>query len=108
MVFGKERAASSHQHRYNGCINSKPAKKANTIKGIYSARNFYGVSGDSISLREPQFLSTLYWKPGIIIDKDGETTFSFLTGDITGQFRIVIQGVGEKDVIYGEADFMVK
>jgi hypothetical protein len=91
---------------YRGCVN-----KQGIIGGasdIYTSREFYGVNGDSVGLTELQYFSTLFWKPGMIITKTGETKFSFFTGDITGKFRIVVQGISEKDVIFGEGSFTVK
>ena len=78
------------------------------IRGVYTARELYGVNTDTAGILEPQFLSTLFWKPGVVPDENGETEFSFFTGDITGKFRIVAQGIGVKDVIYGESSFIVK
>ena len=37
-----------------------------------------------------------------------ETNLSFYTSDITGKFRIVVQGITSNDVIYGEHFFEVK
>lgn len=105
-----EKGKIYHNILYNGCIAEEaPEKELFKIKGIYTSREYYGVNMDSIGLLEPQFLSTLFWKPGVIIGKGSkETEFSFFTGDITGKFRIVVQGVGEKDMIFGEAGFSVK
>jgi len=92
---------------YMGCMLTKH-EKVSDVRGIYLSREFYGVNMDSVGLTEPQFVSTLFWKPGILINEKGQTEFSFYTGDITGKFRIVIQGVSNKDMIFGEGDFVVK
>jgi hypothetical protein len=94
---------------YSGCILDKDKEeKISDVRGIYTSREFYGVNGDPAGLKEIQYFSTLFWKPGILLNKQGESEFSFLTGDITGKFRIVIQGVSEKDMIFAEGSFMVK
>lgn len=90
---------------YEGCLDEK--KERFRIKGIYTSREFYGVSKELVDGPEPQFLSTLFWKSGLIF-KNGETRLSFYTGDISGKFRLVVQGVGENDVVFGEAAFNVK
>ena len=92
---------------YTGCI-VKENISLFKVDGIYTNREFYGITSDQIRLPEPQYLSTLLWKPGILINEKGQTEFSFYTGDITGKFRIVIQGVSNKDMIFGESSFMVK
>lgn len=56
----------------------------------------------------PQYLSTLFWTAGAQLSDKGETEFSFFTGDIEGEFSIIVQGVGEKGVMYGEAEFNVR
>jgi hypothetical protein len=94
---------------YSGCIiEGKPIETVFNLAGIYFAREFYGVNGDSMGLKEQQYYSTLFWKPGMLPDKNGEIKLSFMTGDITGKFKIIIQGVGEKDMIFGEGSLLVK
>jgi hypothetical protein len=91
---------------YSGCV--EPSDKAVFMKGIYAAREFYGVDMDSISWLQPQYLSTLYWNQGIFIGENGEAEFSFYTGDISGEFRIVVQGIGVTDIISSENYFTVQ
>lgn len=78
------------------------------VSGIYMDREFYGVNADTDNASEPQYLSTLFWRPGIMLNEKGEADFSFLTGDITGDFTIVVQGVGEGDLISGTEKLIVK
>lgn len=87
---------------YEGCTNGQ------VIPNIYTAREFYGLNRDPETSFEPQNLSTLFWKPGIVANKKGEASFSFFTGDITGKFKIVVQGVGGYNVINGVSDLTVK
>ncbi len=92
---------------YQGCVEDQ-GKSTFKLNGIYMDKEFYGFDtgrGDSL---EPQFLSTLYWKPGLLVNEDGEADISFYTGDITGAFKIVVQGVGGEDVLYGEEAFVVR
>lgn len=92
---------------YTGCTTDI-SNKVFKISGIYISREFYGVNTDPDGLIESQFLSTLFWRPGIMNNQEGETEFSFITGDITGKFRIVVQGVGVEDMIFGDHNFIVK
>jgi hypothetical protein len=94
---------------YKGCImEEKNQQFVFPVKGIYKSRAFYGVNMDRYGQTELQYLSTLFWKPGVISTQNGDVEFSFYTGDSTGKFRIIVQGAAEKDVIFGEATFDVK
>lgn len=92
---------------YSGCITVQP-KNTFSIEEIYMAKEFYGVDSESAKLSEPQYISTLFWKPGVVINTNGEAQISFISGDITGKFRIVVQGAGATDIVSGGSSFMVK
>lgn len=92
---------------YTGCYTKESSTIFN-VQGIYLARDFYGLSKEATLLPEPQYLSTLFWRPGLITNDQGEAEFSFVTGDITGDFRIVVQGLSKDDMISGESRFTVK
>lgn len=88
---------------YEGCTQNGQQTSA-----VYTAREFYGVNRNTEEAFEPQYISTLLWKPLITTDEKGEASFSFFTGDIEGRFSIVAQGMAEGDVIYGDSGFSVK
>jgi len=92
---------------YTGCATDNKAGFTK-IDGIYSDGEFKGLTEGELKASEPQWLSTLFWHPGIISNENGEAEYSFYTSDITGSFRIVVQGVGAEDVLYGEYRFNVK
>lgn len=93
---------------YLGCETDNPINRIFRVDGVYRSRQFYGVDTGPDGLSELQYLSTLFWKPGIITSASGEAELSFFTGDISGKFRIVVQGISAKDMIYGEHIFEVK
>jgi hypothetical protein len=94
---------------YFGCIiYEHKVRSIRNVDGIYTTREFYGVDPKLFDFPDLQQLSTLYWKPGLVINKDGEAECSFYTGDIAGKFRVVVQGVGEKELIYGQGSFGVR
>ena len=89
---------------YQGCTST-----GQEVLAIYSAaREFYGLNRSADGLLEPQYLSTLFWKPGLTTNEKGEASFSFYTGDITGKFRIIVQGISGKSVVYGDGEINVK
>jgi hypothetical protein len=76
------------------------------LNGIYAVKEFYA-SDYSKTPEEPEYLSTLYWKNLVKVSSVTDTEFSFYTGDITGKFKIVIQGITGNNVTYGETTFNV-
>lgn len=93
---------------YSGCILW--AKTGNElfipVKGLLLQKEFY--HNEYKSLDEPALSSTLYWNYSTLI-KAGETKkIDFYTSDITGTFRIIVQGITKNDVIYAENKFEVK
>lgn len=91
---------------YTGCTVYKPVPF--NLPAIYTQREFYPSNTDLVDqLSEPQYISTLFWKPGIIINNKGEAEYSFFTGDISGEFRIILQGVNANNLFYGEQLFNV-
>lgn len=88
---------------YQGCTTN-----GQQVPAVFMAREFYGLNREPDGVLEPQFLSTLFWKPGLVTNEKGETTFSFFTGDITGKFKIIVQGIGENNVINAVGDLTVK
>jgi len=88
---------------YQGCTEN-----GQQVPAVFLAREFYGLNREPDGLLEPQYLSTLYWQPRLITNEKGEASFSFFTGDITGKFKIVVQGVAVNTVINGVGDLTVK
>jgi hypothetical protein len=91
---------------YKGCIIvTKDQKKYFELSGLHWEKEFYH---DSYSnLQEPALLSTVYWNYAATLISGQDTEFSFYTTDITGKFRIVVQGISNRDVVYGEHFFEV-
>lgn len=92
---------------YGGC-RADEGVSVFKLDGVYTAREFYGVDEKLLDFPDPQLLSTLFWKPGLLVNKNSEAECSFYTGDVTGKFRIVVQGMSDRDVVFGESSFEVK
>jgi hypothetical protein len=91
--------------RYQTCEVTEENNKMIPFEGIYTKREFY--KNDYADLQEPAFASTLYWNHGMLIDTKGQQ-ISFYTGDITGKFRLIVQGISNKSLLYGDYTFEVK
>jgi hypothetical protein len=66
-------------------------------KGYYVAREFYSPKYNApltVNSR-PDLRSTIYWKPELVTDKDGNTTFSFCNADAHGTYRLVVEGIDD-------------
>jgi hypothetical protein len=103
MVFGRETI-------YYGCSELWKGKNKDyevTIDGIRVPMEFYVDDLSKKELSDPQYLSTIYWNHAVVTDSNGEASMEFYTGDIVGRFRIVLQGITENDVVYGEQFFEV-
>ncbi|WP_293298055.1 hypothetical protein [Pedobacter sp. UBA4863] len=75
-------------------------------EGIHIHKEFYVDSyKDPV---EPAYFTTLFWKYALVLDKNKEASLDFYSTDITGKFRVVVQGITDTQVIYGEKFFEVK
>lgn len=88
---------------YQGCV-------LNNVGSIYTAREFYGM--DSTRLVDPNekaYLSTLFWKPVVIVPGTGKAVTEFNTSDLHGAYKITIEGVAANgELLYGEKLFTTK
>jgi hypothetical protein len=91
---------------YPGCI-THPERKALSFKGIYAAQEFYPSDYSEINPSQPEYVSTLYWKSQLMLKKGEAKEVSFYTSDISGPFKVIVQGITDNDVIYGETSFKV-
>lgn len=96
---------------YKGCILSKKAAEPKykiSIAGINLPKEFYPIDSTMVTAPEPQYVSTIYWNYGVKLKPNEDVNLSFYTGDITGRFRIIVQGAGENDVFTNQLNFTVK
>ena len=66
-------------------------------KGYYKAREFYAPKYDHTenAFNREDLRSTIYWKPELVTDKDGNASFNYYNADGTGSYRLVIEGIDE-------------
>lgn len=88
---------------YNGCSTTK--QETTLFKGINLPNKFYGLDKTSNSL---QFLTTLFWDAGLLTNINGEAEFSFITADLSGEYKIILQGITVDNTVYGKIDIAVK
>jgi len=92
---------------YIGCGGLPPqdakGKKIFTLPAVYVAKEFNGSDYSVANPSAPEYVSTIYWKNIVIINAELPTKLSFYASDITGRFRIVVQGVTDHGVVYGQS-----
>ena len=59
-------------------------------------------------MSEPEYISTLFWNPSVLLNSETPIKISFKTGMIAGKFKIIVQGRTDDDVIYQESFITVK
>jgi hypothetical protein len=85
----------------------KPKPNSIQFKGIYTAQEFYPADYSEVSPSQPEYISTMYWKNQLLLKKGETQEVSFYTSDITGAYKVIVQGITDNDVIYGETSFRV-
>ncbi|HEY4322685.1 MAG TPA: hypothetical protein VGN20_01835 [Mucilaginibacter sp.] len=93
---------------YQECVVQSSNSSALTIRGINYSKEFYGEDYSIVNSSQPEDISTIYWKHLCFVNSKGELNLNFYTSDITGPFKVVVQGITAHDVIYGEKEFNVK
>lgn len=76
------------------------------VKGYYGKKVFYEPVYDEVTVNDPHadYRNTLYWKPDLITDEQGEATVSFFCSDINTSFLGNIEGVSG-DGLLGTENF---
>jgi hypothetical protein len=95
---------------YMGCAILKVDATKNYIKllaGIYTAKEFYKIDYSQLGPAEDALQSTIFWEYAIPLHSGKPAELSFPTSDITGNFRVIIQGITTKGVIHAEHLFEV-
>ncbi len=68
-----------------------------SVTGFYKAKEFYSPKytvNDTLNTGH-DLRTTVFWKPDVITDKDGNASFSFYNADIKGMYKVVIEGIDE-------------
>ncbi len=101
-------SVTSHQHviltsenhkdvvyHYPNYTEEELLKKLKIVvaKGYYQHREFYEPDYDKESTEVSDTRNTLFWKPAIVTDKNGEATIEFFCSDVTRQFIGIAEGV---------------
>ncbi|WP_343524477.1 hypothetical protein [Pedobacter sp.] len=100
---GMYKTAGGGSTVYQGCVGQEHKPNLVILRGINLPKEFY--IADINNKQEPISSATVYWNYQLLID--GETPLNFNTGDLTGKFKIIVQGVTASGVVYGEKEITV-
>lgn len=65
--------------------------------GFYKAREFYSPKYEStVPGKFADLRTTIYWKPEVMTDKDGNASFEYYNADGKGNYRVVVEGIDDK------------
>ncbi len=81
------------------------------IKGYYGKREFYNPKYNEETVKDPfpDYRNTLFWKPDIITNENGEATIEFYCSDINTKFIGIIEGIDGSGLIGNKKfDFRVR
>jgi len=95
----------------SGVDNTNPNFQTIKLPGFAKTRNFqapsYAYPTESAS--QPDYRATLYWNPEVKADANGLATVSFFASDLTGQYRVIVEGVtADGKPVRGETLITVK
>ncbi|GAB2692111.1 hypothetical protein GCM10027037_14330 [Mucilaginibacter koreensis] len=76
-------------------------------EGINLGKEFYGSDYSQINLSTPEYYSTVYWNHAVWLTHNKEAELSFYVSDLTGNFRVIVQGLSNNGILYAEKDFSV-
>jgi len=92
---------------YQGCELETNKHSALTINGINYSSEKYSLDEAELSMPAPAYSSTLLWSPLEIVTAGQDKELKFFTGDITGTFQIIVQGISDNSLLYETKTFTV-
>jgi hypothetical protein len=68
-----------------------------SVMGFYRAREFYSPKYEAADTSNTgqDLRTTVFWKPDVITDNDGNASFNFYNADLKGVYRVVVEGIDE-------------
>lgn len=97
---GRYRNQDGNPVTYFGCATREVDANISILKGIRLPKDFY--TYDITNIAEPITVTTIYWNHQISLNGVGQAAIHFATGDLTGEFKIVVQGMINEVPIYAE------
>lgn len=97
--------SGASQTLYTGC--SIGGQGVFHYNGIQVAREFYVNDYTSKDLLT-DYQSTVYWQPFVVLNSTKDTELNFFTSDLKAPYRIIVQGISEKQIVTGASTLRVE
>ncbi|MGE9314487.1 hypothetical protein ACLOAU_22720 [Niabella sp. CJ426] len=110
VAFSGIASFETYNSKFDG-FELDPAAIAIDYEGLQIQREFYlpDYSRHKGNIRIPDYRTTLLWQPSLALQKGQVNTLNYSTSDITGKYKVVIQGISKEGIpYYGENTFEVK
>lgn len=94
-----------------GVDNTNPNFQMIKLPGYSKIRNFQAPNYESPGENATQtdYRATLYWNPDVTMDKNGFASVSFYASDLSGQYRVIVEGVtADGNPVRGETLITIK
>jgi len=104
-VKGKSYYSNGRMIVYAGCSENENKPNFVFLNKINVAKEFY--QADLTNKNEPINFPTVYWNYQFQVNKMGQNSLRFTTGDLIGDFELIVQGVSENGVVYGERTIQI-
>jgi hypothetical protein len=85
-------------------------KQTVQLNGYYQAREFFSPKySKPQEIEKLDLRTTIFWKPNIVTDSDGEATVTFFNADQTAKVRIVAEGISDRGIpLMSKGEYEVK
>ena len=90
---------------YHGCTIVTRKVNMISLDPIYTQKAYY--VNEFSDPQETALVSTIYWSHAQVLTPKTKE-ISFYTSDITGKFRVIVQGISDTDVLFGQQYFEVR
>ncbi|MFD1258480.1 TonB-dependent receptor plug domain-containing protein [Mucilaginibacter terrae] len=86
------------EFNYNASQIYAPGIITYTPKGYYSAREFYSPIYDDPKTNTvlADLRTTIFWKPNLITDADGNASFEYFNAGSKGTYRVIVEGINDE------------
>jgi hypothetical protein len=90
LIVTTRRGMSPEQH-----VAASPGLIRFPFNGFYKSREFYSPKYDhpEENNKQKDLRATIYWKPDLITDKEGNASFEYYNADGHGSYRVIIEGI---------------
>ena len=88
----------------NDAVSREPSGKVGLISplGYQTPAEFYAPTYETEKARRsmvPDYRTTLYWNPAVVLDEFGRATVEFYTSDAPADYSIMVEGVSQQGKI---------